>query len=55
MPDRIKTLLIEMGETAVVNVDEEFTLDEIVMPVLNRQEYCQVLFLISGQPTITRA
>ena len=50
----MKTLLIEMDETSVVSVDEEFTLDEIVMPVLNRQEDCQVLFLITRQPTITR-
>ena len=51
----MKTLLIEMSGTAVVSVDEEFTLDEIVMPMLNRQKDCQVLLLVNGQPTVTRA
>jgi len=47
LPYYIQALLIEVGESPVVSVDEEFPLDEIMMLMLNCKEDHEVLLLIS--------
>jgi hypothetical protein len=47
LPYYIQALLIEVGETVVVSVNEEFPLDEIMMPMLDCKEDREVLLLIS--------